>query len=220
MNVRLTLLAAGLLVPLGGAAPLTAQMWFFPDYAVPSAGDAPSTWLAGSYGRGLNDDSGEIDGFGFMAGRAGETVSFMGGVGQGRSDGESETTLGGSVAFDFAKGESLTVGVQGGVGWFGAESFDAFRFPLGIAFKGRVESPSATIIPWGMPRLNLQHFRSDGESETETDLGASAGVSFTFSGGFGVHTALDVLFVANDSGNREPITFGIGAHYVIGGGGG
>jgi hypothetical protein len=208
-------LAAGVLTALAATAPISAQMWFFPDYALPSAAGAPSTWVAGTYGRGLNDDSGKIDGFGLVVGRAGETVSFLGGVGQGRSEGDSETTLGGAIGFDFARGESLTVGAQGGIGWFGTDGFDAFRIPIGVSFKGRIESPSATIAPWAMPRLNIRYFTSDSDSQTETDLGASGGVSFTFPGGFGIHTALDVLF-ADES---EPVSFGIGAHYVIGGSG-
>jgi hypothetical protein len=216
MKRRMLLLAAGLVSGLALSAPASAQMWFFPDYAVPSAAGAPSTWIAGTYGRGLNDASGEIDGFGLVAGRSGESVSFLGGIGQGREGGDSETTLGAAVAYDFAKGESLNVAVQGGIGWFSSESFDAFRFPVGVAFKGSVQNQTATITPWAMPRLNITRLSFDGESETETDLGASGGVSFTFPGGFGIHTALDILF-ANE---EEPITFGIGGHYVLGGGGG
>ena len=45
-----------------GAAPAYGQLWLFPDYAVPSGGDTPTTWIAGSYARGLNDASGETDG--------------------------------------------------------------------------------------------------------------------------------------------------------------
>ena len=189
---------------LVAAAPASAQMWFFPDFAVPSVGpNGPATFLAGTYGRGLNTASGEADAIGGVIGRTTEGASFLGGGGIVMADGSNEVTLGGAVGVDVANGESATVSVQGGIGWMSID-----------AFTGSVQSPEALITPWVMPRLNISRFSGGGESQTETDIGASAGVSFTFASGFGVHTALDLLL--SDSNLWY---FGGGVHYLLGGGG-
>lgn len=196
---------------LVGAQTADAQMWEFPDYAVPSSFGAPSSFVAGTYGRGLNDDSGELDAFGAVVGRTGESVSVMGGLGLVSGGGDDEVTLGGAVGVDVFQGEPATVSLQGGIGWMSPGDVTLLRFPIGVAIKGRAGSSDTRITPWAMPRLNITRLSTDGFSDTVTDFGASAGVSFTFAGGFGVHTALDVLFA--DGG--EPFLFGMGAHYVI-----
>lgn len=203
---------------LSFSAPASAQMWFFPDYAVPSAMGTPAAFVAATYGRGLNEASGKLDAVGLVAGKTGETVSFMGGVGRASADGESETTLGGAVGFDVVRGASATISVQGGIGWFSVDVFGetltSLRFPIGVAVKGAIQTSSATVVPWVMPRLNVVRVSAGGVSDSATDLGASGGLTFNFSGGFGVHTALDVLLA-----NSKMVHFGVGAHYVLGGGG-
>ena len=202
-------LALGLLSFM--AVPASAQMWGFPDYAVPSANNGPSTFLAATYGRGLNEASGELDAIGGVVGRTGEAVSFMGGLALVSGGLDDEITVGGAVGADIVRGESATLAVQGGVGWMEAGSFTMWRFPVGLAVKGFVQSPEAAIMPWAMPRLDINRFSSDFGSETETDFAASGGVSFNFSSGLGVHTALDVAF------RDETVwTFGAGAHFVLG----
>ncbi len=214
MQHRIAGLALGLGLVFFAALPASAQLWFFPDYAVPSMEEAPTTFIVGTYGRGLNAESLELDAFGGAVGRTGETVSFMGGLGLINGAVDDEITVGGSVGIDVVKGESMNLGLQGGIGWYSPGDITSLRFPLGVAVKGSVESPEALIMPWVMPRIDIRRFSSDGASDTETDFGASAGVSFTFPGGFGVHTALDVLVL--DGG--EPWLFGIGGHYLIGAG--
>ena len=204
---------------LATSAPVEAQMWFFPDYALPSSNGTPATWIAATYGRGLNDSSGKTDAFGGAIGRTTEKLSFIGAVGSASGGGDSELTVGGGIGVDLLQRENSTVSIQGGIGWFSTEIFSedvtALRFPIGVAWKGSFQSPEALIAPWIMPRLNIARLSGGGESETETDFGASGGVAFTLPNGFGVHTALDVL--VSDS---ELWYFGIGAHYLIGGGGG
>lgn len=209
-------LLAGLALLLVTALPASAQLWFFPDYAVPSAIDGPSTWIAGSYGRGLNDASGKLDAIGAFAGRTGESASFMGGLAIVTGGASDEITAGGSIGFDIMQGESATIGLQGGFGWMSPDGGTLLRFPIGVAIKGAAQSPEALIVPWIMPRLNITRVSSDlFGSDTETDFGASAGVSFTFNGGFGVHTALDILLGTG----AESWLFGMGGHYILGGGG-
>lgn len=198
---------------LVSALPASAQLWEFPDYAVPSANMGPSTFIAGTYGRGLNDASGKLDAYGAIFGKTGESASFMGGLGMVTTPGDDEITVGGAVGIDLVKGESATVAFNGGIGWMSPGDATFLRFPLGIAIKGFAQSPEAAIAPWVMPRINITRVSFAGNSATETDLGASAGVAFTFPNGFGVHTALDVLFA-----NSEVWLFGIGGHYIMGGG--
>lgn len=213
MHQRTTGFALGLCLLLVSALPASAQLWFFPDYAVPSATAGPSTFVAGTYGRGLNDTSGKLDAFGGIVGRTGESASFMGGIGLITGAGDDEITLGGAVGVDVVEGESVTLALNGGVGWMGPGDSNFWRFPIGLAIKGFAQSPEAAIAPWVMPRVNISRVSSGSFSDTEVDLGASAGVGFTFPSGFGVHTALDVLFASDTSW-----LFGIGGHFLVGAG--
>lgn len=214
MQQRVVGFALGFCFLLIAAVPASAQLWFFPDYAVPSATSGPSTFVAGTYGLGLNDASGKLDAFGAVVGRSGESASFMGGLGLVTGGGDDEITLGGAVGVDIVRGESVTLAVNGGLGYFGPGDSSFWRFPIGIAIKGFAQSPEAAIAPWIMPRLNIVRGSVGGFSSTNTDLGASAGVGFTFPSGFGVHTALDVVFSDPD----QVWQFGVGGHYTIGGG--
>ena len=192
------------------AAQVEGQLWFFPDYAVPSSNGTPSTFVAGTFGRGVNEDSGELNAFGAVVGRTGERVSVMGGIGM-VDDVDSEITLGGSVGVDVVNGESATISVQGGIGWMSPGDFTLVRVPIGLAIKGNGGSGSTSVIPWIMPRLNYTRVSFGGASSSETDFGASGGVGITSQGGFGVHLALDALFA-----NETIFTLGLGVHYVVG----
>ena len=200
---------------LATAGSVEAQMWFFPDYALPSSNGNPATWFAATYARGLNDATGETNSFGGAVGRTTERASFMGAIGQARASGDSELTFGGAAGFDVMQGERSILTLQGGVGFVESGSLTLLRFPIGLAIKGTWQSDEAAITPWIMPRANISRLSSDVTSVTETDFGASTGVSFTTPGGFGVHTALDVLFGDGD----QLWYFGIGGHYVLGMGG-
>lgn len=218
MKFRFTLGACALGLLFTVPSQSSAQAWFFPDYALPSSNGTPATWLAATYGRGLNDSSGKTNAFGGAIGRTTNRASFIGVIGQGRAEGEGELTLGGGVGVDVYQGTTATLSVQGGIGWLsadvGTESLTSLRFPIGVALKGMWQTPEAQIVPWVMPRLNFVRVSLDGSSENSTDFGASTGVTFNFPNGFGVHTALDLL--AADSNIWY---YGIGVHYVLGGGG-
>ena len=200
---------------LGLAVPVAGQMWGFPDYALPSANGAPGTFIAGTYGRGLNDASGELDAFGGVIGATRPRASFLGGIGIVTGEGDNELTVGGGVGVDLMQAESVTLSLQGGIGWTSlsllGEDLTFLRFPNGLALKGRAETTGAAITPWVMPRLNIARLSGLGESETETDFGASGGASITFASGFGIHTALDLL-----AAEEAAWTLGLGAHWVFG----
>ena len=197
------------------AVPAAGQLVGFPDYAVPFAA-APSTWLAASWGTGLNDDSGKANAFGAIIGRSGAKVSFLGGVGMVSDEGESDLTFGGAAGLQLLAAEAASVSVQGGIGYYSpSQDVSMLRFPVGVAVQGSIETGEASITPWAMPKLNISRTSVAGESDTSTDFGASGGLSFNFAGGFGVHTALDIVF----GDNRKPLLFGLGGHYILGGGG-
>ena len=195
-------------------APAAAQMWFFPDFSLPSPGDTPATWVAGTWGRGLNDDSGKLDAFGAAVGRTTERASFMGAFGY-INDVEEEYTAGGAVSIELMTRDALRFSIQGGIGWMDfdvlGETVTALRFPIGVALKGNVGSGSTSVTPWVMPRINISRLSGLGDSETETDFGASGGVSVTSASGFGFHAALDALFA-----NETLWQLGVGLHYRLG----
>ena len=211
-----TALAFGLGMVLMTAASADAQLWFFPDFAVPSAFGTPASFVAGTYGRGLNDVSGKLNAYGLIVGRTGlgERISVMAGAGL-IDDVESEWTIGGSVGVDVLGADATTqLSVQGGVGWldvdFLGETITTLRFPIGVALKRRIEGESASVTPWVMPRLNISRISVLGISDTEVDFGGSAGVGVTMTSGFGLHAAIDVL-----AANSTVWFVGVGAHYVI-----
>jgi hypothetical protein len=215
MRKTLGSLIVGLALTVLMAPSLAAQAWYFPDFALPSSTGEPATWIAGTYGRGLNDASGEVDAIGAAIGRTAERVAVMGVFGYISED-PDEYTAGASVSVDLNTGDGPRLSAQAGVGWidfdFMDETVTYWRFPIGLAIKGRTESGTTAVMPWVMPRLNIAHYTGAGESETETDFGASGGVSITMENGFGFHGALDALFVEDDT----VFLLGLGIHYVFG----
>lgn len=215
-----TLMAASLsFAILSGPQSASAQLASFPDHALPSSGGTPSTWLAASYARGLNDASGEVNGFAGVIGHAGTRVSVMGAGAYLEDDGDDEFTLGGAIGVDLLDDGSPTqLMLQGGIGWIdieglSGETLTVVRFPIGLALKRPVAAANGgTFTPWIMPRLNVRRSSRDSGSDTDTHFGASGGASFTSQGGLGVHVALDVLVREDD----QPFTLGLGLHYLLG----
>ena len=228
MKRRATVAAFGLGMFMLSTAPVEGQLFNFPDYAVPSFDGGASTFVAGSYGRGLNDESGKLNAVSAIVGRTTSGLSFQGGFGYIDGVGDSEWTLGGAAGYDLLSDASpAQLTLQGGIGWMQLSDptgligdITLLRFPVGVALKGNIDSSSASVTPWVMPRLNMVRFSSDGGSTTQTDFGASAGVGITMPSGFGVHAALDLLAVSVDVGSasetQQQLRFGLGAHYMLG----
>ena len=193
------------------AVPVQAQLTNFPVYAAPSGG--PATYLGLTYGRGMNDASGKLDAYGAFVGRSGVggRASIFAGLGMLDIDPESEWTFGGGVGVDvLPAGGSAQVSIQGGVGYFSPGTATLLTFPIGVALKGNIEGPTATVAPWVMPRLHISRV-SNGTSATETDFGVSGGFAVTLPSGFGIHTALDLTAV--DPSNVWLL--GVGLHYMM-----
>jgi len=194
------------------AVPVEAQLYNFPVYATPSG--EPATFVAATYGRGLNEDSGKLDAFGGAVGRTGigGRTTVVGAFGYVDFPSEGKWTFGGDVGVDMLQpGGSAQVTIQGGIGYISFDTDDSsLHFPIGLAIKGNVTGPSADVAPWIMPRLSIVRSSFLGESDTSTDFGISGGVGLTLPSGFGAHTAIDLL---NSESNIW--TIGVGVHYVI-----
>ncbi len=197
------------------AAPATAQLLNHPVMALPAGPAAGSTFVGAEYARGLNDNSGKFNSFGVGVGRAMERVSFMalGGYIMGDLD---EVTLGASVAVHLLSDpDAVQVSLQGGFGW---ASFDGApdntsitTFQIGIAIQAPASGSGSSVRPWVMPRLDITRNSTGGVSSTDTDIGASAGLSFTSEGGAGAHISADWVNVEGGS----PFGFSIGVHYAL-----
>jgi hypothetical protein len=217
MNRLATALGIGFAFALIGAAPADAQLWFFPNYSSPSGYGASETYVAASYGRGLNETSGQLNAFGAAVSRTGVGGRATLSIGAGFVNDQlaDELTLGGSAAVDVLPESSATrLSIQAGIGWIapdiGDESLTSLSFPIGVALSQTFQSGSNSIRPWVMPRVNITRVSYAGASDSAVDLGASAGVSLTTTSGFGFHAALDLL--AADSRLWQG---GAGIHYMI-----
>jgi hypothetical protein len=225
MKRRAAVLVLGVGMLMLTTAPVEGQLFNHPDYAIPSFDGGSSTFVATSYGRGLNDDSGKLNAFSATVGRSTSGLSFQAGVGYIDNVVESEWTLGGAAGYSVLGGDApAQVGIQAGLGWMQlgdptgtVGDITLLRFPVGVVVRGDMGSSSLQVSPWVMPRLNIMRLSAEGASTTETDFGASAGVGLTMPSGLGIHAALDLLAVSVEGApGTEQLRFGIGAHYVLG----
>lgn len=205
------------------AAPASAQLWFFPNVPVPTGGaDMSGAFIGIDVARGLNDASGQVNALGgslgFMGAKAGLRVG--GAVLDNDSD-EKEVTAGAAVAFDLLdSGSSGQISLQGGVGWLDeevlGETVTLLRFPIGVALKMKiVDNADSRSNLWVMPRIDIVRVSVDGGSDSDSEFGASAGLSTQRRNGFGFYTAIDVLFP--EEADENPILLSGGLSYRFGG---
>jgi hypothetical protein len=152
---------------------------------------------------------------GAALGKVSGSVAFQGTLGY-ITDDPGEVTAGASVGVDLNSGDGPRVSAQAGLGWisfdFFGDNVSLWRVPLGVAVKGSGGSEETAIMPWVMPKVVVSLATGAGDTDTEADFGASGGISFTTAGGFGFHTALDALFVEDET----ILLLGLGVHYVLG----
>ncbi len=193
------------------AAPAQAQMFNFPDYSMPSG--APATGLATHFGRGLDEDSGKLNSYGLTVSRSGIAERFSARFGIGMVDAvpDSEITLAGAGMVRLTDAASPTsLGMLAGVGYMKVDPVTLTRFPIGVTAGRTFASGSATVYPWVIPRMDISRASAVGASTTETNFGASGGVTIVTASGLGVHVALDL--VASDPSVWQ---VGGGVQYVI-----
>ena len=200
------------------ATPAVGQLHNFPVYSLGQGPAAGATFVAGTFARGLDANSGEQSSFAAAVGRGMEKVSVAGSAGYTASA-TDELSLAASVAVHLLSDDSTPVqlSLQGGVGWI-SPGVTLLSFPIGIAISGRPSDSGTSIRPWVMPRLDIQR---SGEftvgpitvpSLTNTDIGTSAGVTITGETGVGAHLAID--WVNREGGS--PFGFSLGGHYMVG----
>ncbi len=209
------------------ATPAMGQLGNFPVIALP-AGDADgTTFIAGGWGRGLNDQSGKLNSFVFGAARAMEKVSFavLGGYVVDVLPDVSEISFGGQIAYNVVNDpdQPVGVGIQGGIEWMSVdntpENVTLWNFPVGVSLSGSTEAGSMAVRPWVMPRVQWTRVGDGGSgagSSTDTDFGASAGVSGTTEGGFGIGLSIDWLNTDDGTGsNASQWLFGALVFYAL-----
>ena len=201
-----TLLAAA-------ASMADAQLYNFPFYSLPTPGAAPSTFFVGSYGRGLNAESGEVNAYGVGVGRAlGTRLTGLVGAGLVDFEPEARVSVGGAASAAFTPpGAASQVALQAGIGYISfAPDVNATTFPIGVAFRQRLEAAAAETTLWVMPRVQVTRASVLDSSGTETELGGSAGATLTTDGGLGLHAAVDLL-----ASDPTVWLIGAGLHYRI-----
>ena len=203
------------------ATPAMGQLLNYPVTALP-AGDADgATSIGAGWGRGLNENSLKLNAFGAGVTRAMETVSFaVAGayvIDAGGPD-ASELGLRGSVAYNVPMDGSVAVGIQGGIEWMSPDAGTALNFPLGVSISGATEAGSLILTPWVMPRVQFTRFSpTTGDSSTETDFGASGGISGVTEGGWGLGLSVDWVSVDDGSGTNSvsQLLFGAAVFYQL-----
>jgi hypothetical protein len=66
------------------------------------------------------------------------------------------------------------------------------NFPVGVVISGSTEAGSMMVTPWVMPRVQFTRVGGTASS-TETDFGASGGVTIASEGGVALGLTLDWL---------------------------
>lgn len=206
------------------ASPAAAQMIGNPVYYSPGHGLGLS--INADYGRGLNDESFKGNYFGGRATLGVPRVNITVGAGSWKAEaGEAEITFGGNIGvnvFDVPLAP-VKVALQAGAGYvkMGSGAFEVkqLNIPAGVALGFNVPSPAVSVEPWVAPRVELSRWTVSGESQTQFGAGASAGLNLGLPTGLGFHAVVEwMTFADKTSGtlnlpDRQPLSFGIGAHY-------
>jgi hypothetical protein len=171
-----------------------AQLFNFPFTTLRSGVSA--TTIVAIFGRGLNEDSGKLSAFGVTVARSGigGRFSIRGGAGLVDSTPDSEMTFGGAVQARLSPATSPTaLVVLAGVGYMKVDPVTLTRFPIGIGLTRVFTASSGTTISPGVtPRLEIGRASAGGVSTTETDFGASGGVTVRLPSGLGFGVQLDL----------------------------
>jgi len=224
----------------GTATQASAQLTGLPVYHMPKS--VTGVTFNGDFGicaSGCTDALDVDNNPSFVGARVGlglPIVSFEIGLGSFNTDetgADKEITFAGKAAVQVFGGPLVPVSVslQAGVGItkFGDLNTDLFELtlttiPIGVGIGVNVPTPGASIEPWIAPRIQVSREKLTraglgSATETNTNVGISAGLNVGFASGLGLHLALDYLNVTGvDAAGVElpdPITFGIGLHYTF-----
>jgi hypothetical protein len=112
-------------------------------------------------------------------------------LGQGTAD--NEAAFAGAVAYHLPVGADgpVDLSIQTGIGWVNP-GVSVLNFPVGVVISGSTEAGSMMVTPWVMPRVQFTRVGGTASS-TETDFGASGGVTIASEGGVALGLTLDWL---------------------------
>jgi hypothetical protein len=134
---------------------------------------------------------------------------------------DKEVAFSGMAALQVFGGPLIPISIRtfAGAGYLKAGSATTINVPVGVALAVNVPTPGFSIDPWVAPRLHLTR-TSNGTSDTNVNLAASAGVNLALPIGLGVHLAADYVVRSTDitgltSSDVSPLLIGVGVHYTI-----
>ena len=197
------------------ASPAMGQLANFPVLSLAPGSGYGTTTVGAAFGRGLKNYSLEESVFAARIERGLETVSFGAAAGYMASD-PYKVTAAGSIALHLLRDLPVQVSLQTGLGWIRQDilnlNLTTLHIPVGVAIQG---TGFGNFRPWVMPRVSFLQSSGDavGASRTDTELGASAGISFASELGVGFNLAFDYLNVGG--GTSYGVSAGIS--YISGG---
>ena len=212
------------------ATQASAQLAGLPVYHMPKS--VTGVTFNGDYGRCVSGCFGVNPSFvGARVGLGLPVVSFEIGLGSFNTDvtgADKEITFAGKAAVQVFGGPLVPVSVNLQVGAGITKFFDlatdgleitTTTVPIGVGIGVNVPTPGASIEPWIAPRIQVTRTKVTlgalpSITDTDTNVGISAGLNVGFASGLGLHLALDYLNVTG-VGAEDPITFGIGLHYTF-----
>ncbi len=208
-----------------GATTADAQLTNTPVYANPAV---PTLRIAGDYGFGVNQGSGEHSAF---AARGSLVVSKLivgAGVGVVKVT-DAEPMYMGSLGYRLLGGGAmpLAVALQAGVGVVETDNLQTtVDVPVSLGVALHLPLVLVTIDPWIAPRYTLQFNSVAGTTGSRNHVGLSAGIDARLAMGLGFQLGLDWQRLPDfslDAGvsgiisdvKREPFLMSLGVHFGL-----
>ena len=215
MNQHKFVFSFAWIVALLVATPAMGQLANFPVLSLAPGSAYGTTSIGAAFGRAIKNNSSEESVFAARIERDLETVSFGATAGYIASD-PYKLTVAGSIAVHLLSASSpVQVSLQTGLGWIRQDiltlNLTTLHIPIGVAIQG---TGFGNVRPWVMPRVSF--FQSSGDtvatSSTDTEFGASAGISFASEVGVGFNLSFDYLNVVGGT----PYGLSAGISYISG----
>ena len=188
-------------------SPAAGQVSNQPVYLSPKHGMGLS--LAFDYGRGINDDSGELNAYGgrVTLGLPFVTVSAAASSVNLGSGAGSEFSWGANLSINIISAPLVPVGLSifAGYGRISVAGTAQRNYPIGAAISVKPPTPGIGIEVWAAPRVDIRNSLGI----TATNFGISGGLNLDLPIGFGIHGAVD--YIAGE--NIKPLVLGLGLQY-------
>lgn len=203
------------IVALLVATPAMGQVTNLPVLSLAPGSGYGTTSVGTAFARGIQNDAWDNSVFVARVERGLETVSFGATVGYIASN-PYNLSLSAGVAAHVLNAFPVHVSIQSGLGWTRQDvlslNLTTLHIPVGIAIQG---TGFGNLRPWVMPRVSFVQTSGEavGASRTSTEMGGSAGITFTSGLGVGLSLAYDYLDASG--GAQQRLSAGIS--YVTGG---